>query len=178
MSLGADITQLYVFLLFFVVGVTLTILYLTGYELTKRAAVAAVVFDVLFGLASVYVVWKINLVKNNGEARPYVFFGLAAGIFVATKVFKTPLDKLAGRLYNLFTEINKRQKDGTTVLQKVNLDSDNSGNTGVGGVAVRASDVAHAVHVNVRSRKRAGNLGRGSSKGKRRYARADRLRKQ
>lgn len=101
MTLGANVSQLYVFLLFFVLGVAVTAIYLVGFKLTECSRAATLVFDALYGCGCAAFVWYVNLVKNNGEARAFVFVGLILGALTAVKVLKGVLFNVAKWLKRL-----------------------------------------------------------------------------
>lgn len=105
MTLGANISQLYVFLLFFVLGVAITAVYMLGFKLTERSRVATLVFDSVYGCGCAVLVWYVNLVKNNGEARVFVFVGLVVGALMAVKILKDVLFNAVYRLKRLFYKL-------------------------------------------------------------------------
>lgn len=138
--LGVGKEQLYVFLLFVALGVVVGVGYLIGYKLTK-GRLAAALFDGIYCTASAFALFFLNLTANNGQARLHVFVGLAIGVALSCAICSKPLDKPLGRLYNRLTQLGSEvNDDGTTVSQKIDGNTDGSGNTGIGAVALRAVD--------------------------------------
>ena len=138
--LGVGKEQLYVFLLFVALGVVVGVGYLIGYKLTK-GRLAAALFDGIYCTASAFALFFLNLTANNGQARLHVFVGLAVGVALSCAICSKPLDKPLGRLYNRLTQLGSEvNDDGTTVSQKIDGNTDGSGNTGIGAVALRTVD--------------------------------------
>ena len=137
--LGAGIEQLYVFVVFFVLGVGFCAVYLFFVGLTKTK-LAAIIFDSLFGAFAIYVLWKVNLEINNGELRAFLFIGFALGCVIAYFTCKRTLDKLSGMLYNLFTKKLVDKNDGTHILQEVDGNNIHSGDADTGITGLRATD--------------------------------------
>ena len=150
--LGVGKEQLYVFLLFVALGVVVGVVYLIGYKLTK-GRLAAALFDGIYCIGCAVVLFFVNLVRNNGQARLHVFVGLAVGVALSWLICAKPLDKPLGRLYNRLTQLGSEvNDDGTTVPQKINGNTDCDGNTGSGTVALRIVDDAVANDGVARSR--------------------------
>ena len=130
--LGVGKEQLYVFLLFVALGVVVGVGYLIGYKLTK-GRLAAALFDGIYCTASAFALFFLNLTANN--------VGLAVGVALSCAICSKPLDKPLGRLYNRLTQLGSEvNDDGTTVSQKIDGNTDGSGNTGIGAVALRTVD--------------------------------------
>lgn len=117
--LGEGIEQLYVAAVFAVLGVALSSVYLFGIGVFK-SRVSGLIFDSIFGMVAIYLVWKVNLETNNGEFRLFVVLALAFGVVLTCFICKTALDKASLLLYNLFTTKVVDKDDGTHILQKVN----------------------------------------------------------
>ena len=141
--LGAGAEQIYVFAVFFALGVGISAFYMFFLGLTK-SKLAAIIFDSLFGAAAIYVTWKVNLEVNNGEFRAFLFVAIAAGCVTAYLTCKRTLDKLSAMLYNLFTEKLVDKTDGKNILQKINGNTVHSGNTGGSTASLRATDISRS----------------------------------
>ena len=139
--LGAGAEQIYVFAVFFVLGVGFCAFYLFFCGLTK-SKLAAIIFDSLFGAGAIYALWKVNLEINNGEWRAFIFVALAIGCITTYFTCKMALDKASGMLYNLFTDKLVDKNDRTHILQKVNGNDIHSGDTDTGVAPLRAADNA------------------------------------
>lgn len=142
MNLGEGIEQLGVFVVFAVVSVAFSCVYIFGYRLLK--GIFAVIFDALFGIACVFCVVFVNLAVNNGEFRLFVFAGIALGAIIAYFVCKTPLDKAANALYNLFTDKLADKDNGKNVLQQKNVGGVRGGDVAADNTGVHAVGNAHA----------------------------------
>ena len=79
MTLGEGIEQLYVFVVFFAVGLFLAAIYLFALGLFK-SKLSGFIFDAFFSAGALLLLWKCNLEVNNGEFRLFVFIGLFFGI--------------------------------------------------------------------------------------------------
>lgn len=142
MTLGVGIEQLYVFALFWALGVGFSLIYLF-FEGLMRSRLAAAIFDGVYGCFAVWAVWSANLNFNNGQMRAYIFVALALGCATTLFTCKRTLDKLSALLYNWFTKIQAEQNE-QDFLQKINVDSLRGGNadTGVAGVHVAGNTYA------------------------------------
>ena len=150
--LGEGIEQLCVFVVFFALGVIFSAFYIFAVGLTKPR-LAAIIFDCIFGFVCLYVIWKVNLEVNNGECRAFLFVGLVFGCATTFVTCKSTLDKLSSMLYNLFTT-NRKDDDGTDILQEVNSGDIRSCDTGTGIAYLHATGNADADVVIERSRRR------------------------
>ena len=162
--LGEGIEQLCVFAVFFVLGVGFSAIYIFFVGLTKHK-LAAIIFDCLFGAIALYVIWKVNLEVNNGEFRAFLFVGLAIGAVTTFVTCKTTLDKLSAMLYNLFTNLfadKSVDKDGKTILQKVDIGNIRSSSTDTGVASVHATGNVDSNVVAKRPRRRFGRSNRKS----------------
>lgn len=144
MTLGEGIQQFYVFCAFVALGTLIALPYLFVVGLTKNKLLS-LLWDVLYGLATVFALWKFNLDVNNGEFRLFVFAAFLSGIAISCATCKTTLDKLSLRLYNFATLKKSEAQDGKAVLQKI--DGNNGGGNGdsAGVSAVHAVGNPHAV---------------------------------
>ena len=159
--LGAGAEQIYIFAVFFVLGVGFSAFYMFFLGLTKTK-LAAIIFDSLFGVGAIYAIWKVNLDINNGEFRAFLFVALALGCVTAYLTCKRMLDKLSAMLYNLFTEKLVDKADGKNILQKNNSNIIHSGNTDSGTADLRATDNSRSVVRGKRSHRKVRTaLGRG-----------------
>lgn len=82
MTLGEDIGQLYIFLVFFSLGALVSTPY---FGLTKFAEgkLLSFVTDAVFCVTALFVLWVCNLFFNNGEFRLFVFVAFVAGTFAS-----------------------------------------------------------------------------------------------
>ena len=157
--LGESWAQLCVFGLFWAVGAIVGACYTLGCLLTRNRT-AAIVFDLLFGLAAAAAVFWANLRFNNGEARLFVFVALGSGGTIAYLICHKPLDKLAQVVYNRLTSANRRQDNDPTVPQKVNIDTDRRGDIAGGGTVMHTADHPVAKGVARRPHKQAAHTRR------------------
>ncbi len=134
MTLGAGVEQLYVFAVFWALGIGLSLIFLF-FEGLLQTRFAACIFDVLFGAFAIWVIWKVNLDVNNGEVRTFLYIALVLGCATTVLTCKTTLDKLSAMLYTWLTKGLAAQHE-QNFLQKINVDSIRSGNadTGIAGV--------------------------------------------
>ena len=165
--LGKGLEQLCVFVVFFVLGVGFSALYIFAVGLTKPK-LAAIVFDCIFGAVAIYVIWKVNLEVNNGECRAFLFVGLVFGCVITFVTCKTTLDKLSAMLYNLFTT-KKVDDDGTHILQEINSSDIRSSDTDTGTASLHATGNADADVVVKSSRRKASGVDSRSKRKKRSY---------
>lgn len=142
--LGKGIEQLQAFVVFAVLGLFLSAIYIFALGLL-RGKLVGVIFDAIFGAVSLWLVFITNLNINNGEFRLFVFLGLAAGVIICVVTCKTLLDKASSALYNLFTVSSEDEEDGTHILQQKNVDTVRSGDAGTVDSGVYA---AHDVNAN------------------------------
>ena len=152
--LGEGIEQLYVFVVFVVLGIVLAAVYIFGLGLF-RSKLAGVIFDCLWGAASLWLVWRTNLSFNNGQCRLYIFIALALGAAIAYFTCKSTLDKASGLLYNLYTTKMVDASDGTDILQKNNLDTLRDGDIGATDTRQHAVGTVDANVVSKRQSRRA-----------------------
>ncbi len=114
MTLGVGIEQLQVFATFWALTTLAVVVYLFVNSLMKTH-LSKVIFDVIFSLAIVPSFLLANLHFNNGEWRLFVFFALFLGVVTSRICFGRTLDKLANKLYNLFTT-SKVDNNGKDIL--------------------------------------------------------------
>ena len=150
--LGEGIEQLYVFVVFAVVGVAVAAVYIFGLGLFKSRLFGAI-FDGVWGAVSLWLIWRVNLAVNNGQCRLFVFVAIAAGAAIAYFSCKRMLDKLSALLYNLFTTKLVDEPDGNDFSQKDNLDNVRSGDASVADAGVHATGVAYSAVVTKRPRR-------------------------
>ena len=114
MTLGKGIEQLQVFATFWAFSTIATAVYLfvNGFVKTQ---LARVVLDVIVSVAMVPCFLKANIHFNNGEFRLFVFVALALGVATSYFCFRSTLDKLSTKLYNLFTT-KKVDNNGKAIL--------------------------------------------------------------
>lgn len=141
--LGEGIEQLYVFAVFAVLGVALSLSYLFGIGVF-RTKVGGFIFDAIFGFVAIYLVWKVNLETNNGEFRLFIVVGLALGALTTCFTCKTALDKASTLLYNLFTTKVVNKDDRTLISQKVNGDTIGCGSISDSDAGVHAVGNSHS----------------------------------
>ena len=153
MTLGEGVEQLYVFAVFFALGVGFSLIYIFGVGITK-SKLAAIVYDSVFGAGAIFVTWKTNLEINNGEFRAFIFIGLALGCVITYLTCKRTLDKLSAMLYNLFTTKFVDKGNGTDILQKVNIDNIRGGNAGAGAAGLHAVSDTDSMVVTKSTRRR------------------------
>ena len=151
--LGEGIEQLYVFVVFVVIGVVLAAAYTFGVGLF-RSRLAGTIFDCIWGAVSLWLVWRVNLGVNNGQCRLFLFVALFVGAVIAYITCKSMLDKASALLYNLFTTKLMDNSDGSDILQEDNLDNVRSGNLGVADIGMHATGVADAAVVAKRTGRR------------------------
>ena len=161
--LGEGVEQLCVFVVFCALGVGLSTLYIFGVGLTK-SKLSSIIFDSIFGAGCIYVIWKVNLELNNGECRAFLFVGLALGSTITFITCKRTLDKLSAMLYNLFTKQQKTVNNDTHILQKMDIGSIRSGDTGSSVASLHAIGDADSTVVTKQSRKNVGRFNRTSKK--------------
>ena len=171
MTLGEGIVQLYVFAVFWALGVGFCLIYVFGVGLTKTK-LAAILFDCIFGAIVVYSVWKVNLEVNNGEFRAFIFVGLVVGCVTAYFTCKSTLDKLSAMLYNLFTTQLEKKSNGTDILQKVDGNNVRSGDTDSGTAGVPVADKPRS---NVRTKRAHRNVRKASPRSRSRHERSSGL---
>lgn len=138
MTLGEGVQQFQVFVVFVVLGLALGAVYLFGIGLF-RARLAAIIFDVVFGAASVYAVFAVNLAVNNGEFRLFVLIAIALGVFLSVLTCKTLLDKASSALYNLFTT-REDDLDDARISQQKNIHTNSSGGDSSSAFSLHAVD--------------------------------------
>ncbi|MCH5160225.1 MAG: hypothetical protein J1F66_05230 [Clostridiales bacterium] len=175
--LGEGIEQLYVFVVFVVLAVLLAAVYIFGLGLF-RSRLAGTIFDCLWGVVSLWLVWRTNLSVNNGQCRLYLFIALAAGAVIAYFTCKSTLDKASALLYNLFTTKLVDKSDGSDILQKNNLDTVRDGDIGTTDTRLHAVDTVDADVVakrKSRSVKRKNSTGKVRSRSPRKTTRRKRL---
>ena len=114
MTLGKGIEQLQVFATFWAFSCIATAVYLFANGMLKTQ-LCKVIFDVIFSLATVPSFLYANLHFNNGEFRLFVFLAVAFGAITTYICFRSTLDKLSAKLYNLFTN-KKVDNNGKTIL--------------------------------------------------------------
>ena len=114
MTLGKGIEQLQVFGTFWALATVATVVYLFANGFAKTQ-LARVILDAIFSLFAVPAFLIANVHFNNGEFRLFVFFAVALGIATSYICFRSTLDKLSAKLYNLFTT-KKLDNDGKTIL--------------------------------------------------------------
>ena len=151
--LGVGIEQLYVFVVFAVLGVALAAVYIFGVGLF-RGRVAGAIFDCVWGGVALWLVWRVNLDVNNGQCRLYLFIALLVGALVAYITCKSMLDKASALLYNLFTTKLVDKTDGSDLLQENNLDTVRNGDIGGTDTRLHASGVVDSTVGSVPSRRR------------------------
>ena len=161
--LGEGIEQLCVFAVFVVLGVTLAAVYIFGLGLF-RSRLAGAIFDGIWGAASLYLTWRVNLGVNNGECRLYVFVALALGAVIAYFTCKSMLDKVSAVLYNLFTTRLMDKSDESNLLQENNLDTVRDGDIGATDTRLHSAGVTDTA---VLSKRKSRRVRRNDSKGKR-----------
>ena len=112
MTLGKGIEQLQVFATFWAFSTLATAVYLFANGFVK-SQIARVICDVIFSLLVVPLFLTANLHLNNGEFRLYLFLAMALGVITSCICFGRILDKLANKLYNLFTtkKVDNNGKD-------------------------------------------------------------------
>ena len=81
MTLGEGVQQFYVFCAFVALGTLIALPYLFVVGLPKNKMLS-LLWDVLYGLATVFALWKFNLAVNNGEFRLFVFAAFLSGIAI------------------------------------------------------------------------------------------------
>lgn len=141
MTLGAGVEQLYVFAVFWALGVGFFVVYLFATGLT-RTPLSAFIFDGLFGALLLWCVWRVNLRVNNGEFRLFVFVGLALGGATTFFTCKTTLDKLSSLLYTWFTTSTVAKNEN--ISKKINIDNICGGSDDTGAVSLHAFGIADA----------------------------------
>ena len=141
--LGQGIEQLYVFVVFVVLGIALCSAYLFGLGLF-RSKLFGTIFDCIWGAVSLWLVWRVNLDVNNGQCRLFVFIAIVVGATLAYVSCKSMLDKASGLLYNLFTTKLVDVSDGSNLLQKNNLDTVRDGDIGATDTRLHAVGVTDA----------------------------------
>ena len=174
MTLGEGIEQLYVFAVFFALGLGFSLIYIFGVGLTK-SKLAAIIYDSVFGAGAIFVVWKTNLEINNGEFRAFIFIGLALGCVTTYFTCKSTLDKLSAMLYNLFTTKFVEKGNGTDILQEVNIDNIRSGNAGAGAAGLHAVSNTDSMVVTKPTRRRVKRDDTAGARKRRRPAKATRV---
>ena len=87
-------------------------MFINGFVKTQ---LARVIFDTIFSIAMVPCFLKANIHFNNGEFRLFVFVALALGVATSYFCFRSTLDKLSTKLYNLFTT-KKVDNNGKAIL--------------------------------------------------------------
>lgn len=112
--LGKGIEQLYLFGTFWAFSTIATVVYLFALGFLKTQ-LSKVIFDVIFSLAVVPLFLMANLHLNNGEFRLFVLFALTIGALTSCICFRSTLDKLSNKLYNLFTK-QKVDNNGKGIL--------------------------------------------------------------
>lgn len=112
--LGKGIEQLQIFATFWAFSTLVTVVYLFANGLA-RSQLSKVILDVIFSIAVVPTFWMANLHFNNGEFRLFLFVAVAFGIATSYICFRSTLDKLSAKLYNLFTK-QKVDNNGKTIL--------------------------------------------------------------
>lgn len=172
--LGKGIEQLYVFAVFWALGVGLSLIYIFAVGLTK-SKLAATVFDGIFGAVAIYLTWKVNLEINNGEFRLFIFVGLILGCVVTYFTCKSTLDKLSALLYNLLTIKIVEQSDGKDLSQKVDGNRVRGGNAGTGVAGLHATGNADTVVLTKSTRRRTKSNDTKSQGRRRRTAKIARL---
>ena len=161
--LGEGIEQLYVFVVFVVLGVVLAAVYVFCLGLF-RSRLAGAICDCMWGAASLWLVWRTNLAVNNGECRLFVFIALAIGALIAYVTCKRMLDKASALLYNLFTTKLVDKADGSNLLQENNVNTVRDGDIGATDTRLPVAGVTDATGSAKRTRKR---IARNDSKGRR-----------
>ncbi len=144
MTLGEGIQQFYVFCAFVALGAVVALPYLFVLGLIKDN-LFSVIWDVVYGVATIFLLWKFNLDFNNGEFRLFIFVAFLLGIAISCATCKSTLDKLSSRLYNLATLKKAVAQDGKTVLQKIDVNTDNSNDDSIDISAVHAVGNTDAV---------------------------------
>ena len=114
MTLGKGIEQLQIFSTFWALATVATVVYLfvNGFAKTQ---LARIIVDAIFSLFAVPAFLLANVHFNNGEFRLFVFFAVALGVATSYICFRSTLDKLSAKLYNLFTT-KKVDNNGKTIL--------------------------------------------------------------
>ena len=165
---------MYVFALFWALGVLFSLAYIFFVGLL-RGKLAAAIFDGLFGAFAVWLIWRVNLDFNNGQLRLYIFVALALGCAAAYFTCRRTLDKLSSLLYTWFTTKVSDRKDDKAILQKVNGDSLHSGDIGADTVGADTVGNADADDVAQSARRTAGGTDRRRKKAGRNHAGTRRL---
>ena len=114
MTLGKGIEQLQIFATFWALATVATVVYLfvNGFAKTQ---LARIIVDLIFSLFAVPAFLIANVHFNNGEFRLFVFLAVALGVTTSYICFRSTLDKLPAKLYNLFTT-KKVDNNGKTIL--------------------------------------------------------------
>ena len=169
MTLGEGVQQFQVFVVFAVLGFALTGVYLFGMGLF-RSRLSVIIFDAVFGSASIYAVLAVNLAVNNGEFRLFIFIGIALGCAISVFTCKTLLDKASSALYNLFTTWRDTLND-THISQQKN----SSTYSGGGGSSTSAGVyAAHNAVSNVVAKPKRGKSSKSNRKTQRSKNRTER----
>lgn len=174
MTLGEGIEQLYVFVVFFAVGLFLAAIYLFALGLFK-SKLSGFIFDAFFSAGALLLLWKCNLEVNNGEFRLFVFIGLFFGIAACYLTCKTLLDNASKALYNFFTTKLAEKDNGTHILQQKNIDNVRGGNARVAVAGMHAANHAHSDGVDEPTRKRFRRSYKKSKSRRNRQTRTDRI---
>ena len=172
--LGEGLEQLYVFVVFVVLGLALAAVYLFGLGLFRSKLFGAI-FDCIWGGASLWLVWRVNIAVNNGECRLFVFIALAFGATVAVITCKSMLDKASALLYNLFTTKLVDKSDGSDILQEDNFDTVRDGDIGGADTRLHSAGVSGATVVSKRASRRVKQQNSPSAKRRRSKKRTARI---
>ena len=171
--LGVGIEQLYVFVVFGVLGVGIASVYIFGAGLF-RGRLAGTIFDCIWGAVSLWLVWSVNLSVNNGQCRLFVFIALALGAVIAFFTCKRMLDKASALLYNLFTTKLVDKSDGSNLLQENNLDTVRDGDIGGTDTRLHSAGVSDPAVVAQRSSKGVKRKNSPSSRRRKKFGRSAR----
>lgn len=172
--LGEGIEQLRVFVVFAVLGLALMAVYLFGLGLF-RSRLAIILFDGIFGVASIYAVFAVNLAVNNGEFRLFVFLGLAMGCVICAVTCKTLLDKASAALYNLCTKSTEDEANDAHVSQQKDIGLDSSGGNGSAVAGVHTADNSHSNVLAKSTRRKASKPNRRIKKTRRSHSGTNRV---
>ena len=103
MTLGKGIEQLQVFATFWALACICAVVYLFVNAFVK-SQLATAICDTIFSIFAIPTFLWANLHFNNGEFRLFVSVAVVLGIATSCFCFSKSLDKLANKLYNLFTK--------------------------------------------------------------------------
>jgi spore cortex biosynthesis protein YabQ len=112
--------QLLLFLVYVFLGIMLPTVYHILHSLLRpirRKHLLSVIFDVIFGVFALYIMWVVNFRLNDGQFRIYIALGLAIGALAYATILFSFLDNFGKTLYTLFNK-GKRAAKREKILRK------------------------------------------------------------